>query len=78
MAKEPRFPTPKYFGRLRYWALSELLRYEAELAGLSPPDPIPPEQEKYLPASQVKARYGGVSDMWLWRRTAAHTDSAAA
>lgn len=21
-----------------------------------------------LPASNVKARYGGVSDMWIWRR----------
>ena len=42
--------------------------------------PIPPDQlssfgcssndidERYLNSRQVRARYGEVSDMWLWRR----------
>ena len=24
--------------------------------------------DRYLTAAQVRARYGGVSDMWIWRR----------
>jgi predicted DNA-binding transcriptional regulator AlpA len=28
------------------------------------------ESEKYIPAAAVKRMFGGVSDMWLWRRLA--------
>jgi predicted DNA-binding transcriptional regulator AlpA len=27
-----------------------------------------PADDRYLTAKQVRARYGDVSDMWLWRR----------
>jgi predicted DNA-binding transcriptional regulator AlpA len=30
--------------------------------------PAPVQAPIYLSAAQVKARYGHVSDMWLWRR----------
>ncbi len=30
-------------------------------------------EERFLPAAQTRARYGAVSDMWLWRRL--HDDS---
>ena len=64
----PKFPQPGYLARRRYWRLSDLLAYEAELRGDPRPEPLPPEHEKYLSARQVRERYGGVSDMWLWRR----------
>jgi predicted DNA-binding transcriptional regulator AlpA len=31
-----------------------------------------PTDVEYLSAAQVKARYGGVSDMWLHRKLASH------
>ena len=54
--------------RARMWKLSDLLAYEAELAGEPPPPPLPPEKEKFLTALQLRERYGGVSEMWFWRR----------
>jgi hypothetical protein len=65
----PTFPEPSWFGKRRHWALSELLKYEAALAGRPPPEPGDPAAERYLTATQVKARYQ-VSDMWLHRRSA--------
>jgi hypothetical protein len=61
------FPQPTYFGKRRHWRLSELLAYERELAGL-PPEQPDPTAEVFLTAAQVRARYGGVSQMWLHRR----------
>jgi hypothetical protein len=43
----------------------------AQLGHNNPPSPIDSEAEArdhYLTAAQARARYGGVSDMWLWRR----------
>ena len=62
------FPKPSYHGTRRLWRLSELLAYERASAGQPPDPPLPPADEHFLTAAQVKARYGGVSDMWLWRR----------
>jgi hypothetical protein len=65
---EPPFPTPVYFGKRRHWALSRLVNWERDKAGLPliAPDPA---DERWLTAAQVRERYG-VSDMWLYRRTA--------
>ena len=60
---KPNFPGPTYFGRQRHWPLSALLKYEAEVSGAPAPEPLPPTDEVYLSAAQVRARYGGVSDM---------------
>jgi hypothetical protein len=34
------------------------------------PDIAPPAHAEFLSAAQVKARYGGVSDMWIVRKLA--------
>jgi len=73
---DPQFPEPHYLGRRRHWKLSDLLNYEAELRGDPAPEPLAPSEERFLTASQVRTRYGDVSDMWLWRRL--HADRASA
>jgi hypothetical protein len=65
---EPCFPAPVYFGKRRHWRLSNILDYERRLAGL-PPLEHDPAAERWLTAAQMRERFG-VSDMWLWRRTA--------
>jgi hypothetical protein len=35
-------------------------------------DTSPPADAEFLSAAQVKARYGGVSDMWIVRKLADH------
>jgi hypothetical protein len=77
MAPNPdqHFPDPLYIGKQRRWRLSELINYERALAGL-PPAECNPADEQYLTAAQVRTRYGNVSDMWLWRRTAPEAASA--
>jgi hypothetical protein len=68
-ASVPLFPLPRRLNSGRkHWALSELVIFEHEVAGLPPPEPIDPAKEVYLPTSKVKERYN-VSDMWLHRRT---------
>ena len=65
---EPPFPPPKFkAGMRRHWKLSDLLEYEAAAAGEEPPEPLPPDKERFLTAKQLRERYG-VSDMWIWRR----------
>ena len=67
--QKTNFPQPVYFGNRRHWALSALLTYEAILFDRPAPPPMPPEEERYLTASQVKARYGDKTDVWLHRMT---------
>jgi hypothetical protein len=67
MTTEPTLPPPTYFGRVRHWKLSQLLEYEAALAGTPDKQVINPVDERFLSAAQVRERYG-VSDMWIWRR----------
>jgi hypothetical protein len=74
---KPSFPLPIIFRRQRHWRLSELLVYEAAAAGLSKPDPLNPEDERYLTSAQIRQRYG-VSDMWIWRRLAERNSVEAA
>jgi len=75
---KPSFPNPILFSRERRWRLSELLAYEAAAAGLPEPDPLNPEDEIYLTSAQIRKRYGGVSDMWIWRRLAERNNAEAA
>jgi hypothetical protein len=58
-----------YEGKRRYWRESAVLNYERALEGLSPLQ-VEPAKDRLLTAAQVRERFGGVSDMWLWRRTA--------
>lgn len=67
---EPRLSQPTYFGRERRWKVSDIINYERACGGLPPLDPPDPADERWLSAKQVRVRFGGVSDMWIWRRTA--------
>ena len=49
MNGDPPFPLPLYRGRLRMWPLSALIAYEADLAGESPPPPLPPSRKNSSP-----------------------------
>src|SRR4051794_37986572 len=62
------FEKPLYINGRRFWKQSGLVNYERALAGEPPLPPPDPADERYLCAAQVRQRYGGVSDMWLWRR----------
>jgi hypothetical protein len=64
-----KFPSPLYEGKRRYWRESSVINFERALEGL-PPLEIEPSKDRLLTAAQVRTRFGGVSDMWLWRRTA--------
>lgn len=53
----------------RYWLLSTLTRWERlSASGKAPEIVIDPADDVYLTAAAVKKRYGGVSDMWIWRK----------
>jgi hypothetical protein len=75
---EPTLPSPVYFGTRRAWRLSDIVAYERALAGLPSLPPPDPADEQWLTAAQLRARFGGVSDMWLHRRLAAARDRQAA
>jgi hypothetical protein len=76
-ADEPQFPPPDYYGRNRYWKLSDLLKYEAACRGEAHQG-LAETEDCYLTASQVRKRFGGVSDMWLWRRLNQRSEAEAA
>lgn len=59
------FPLPMRTNGRRLWPLDALLRWEGKDAEA---DALTPAQNIYLTALQVRARYGQVSDMWLWRQ----------
>jgi hypothetical protein len=61
------FPTPKDIAGRNFWVKGDVRRWRAEVSGLPEPDPQP-DDEHYLTSKQVKEMFGGVSDMWLWRR----------
>ncbi len=64
---EPKFPSPQRIRGRRLYPLSKILDYERALAG-QPALEHDPANERWLTSSQVRERFGGVSDMWLWRR----------
>lgn len=63
------FPKPRTLGvNCTRWALSDLLEYEARRDGKEP-SMLAPEQERYLSARQVAARYdASVTSVWRWAR----------
>ena len=62
-------PAPTYDGNCRRWRVSAIINFEREQDGL-PPLQFNPADERWLTSAQLRERFGGVSDMWLWRRTA--------
>jgi hypothetical protein len=72
---KPLFPKFVRFGeRNRYWPLSDLIRYEAALAGIADPKLPEPADETYLTAQQVCKRYN-VSHMWIERQLRQREDA---
>jgi hypothetical protein len=62
------FPEPKatIAGR-HYWQKREARCWLAAISGKPEPDPQA-DDETLLNSRQIRAMFGGVSDMWLWRR----------
>jgi len=59
-------PTAIIAGR-NFWAKGNVRRWRAAIAG--EPAPVPqPDDEVLINSRQVRELFGGVSDMWLWRR----------
>jgi hypothetical protein len=68
MNTKPRFPKPYYDGPRRRWRETDIINYDRALQGLEPIERDPAD-ERWLNSAQVREHYGGVSDMWIWRRT---------
>ena len=52
-----------------FYVLGEVRAWRAAIAA----EPVPqrqPDDERWLSSRQVRDLFGGVSDMWLWRRRA--------
>lgn len=64
---EVPLPDPiKQCGRL-YWWLSEIINYERALEGKLPIK-MDPVEDRRLTARQLRERWGGISNMTLYRR----------
>jgi hypothetical protein len=64
---EVHLPDPvKQCGRL-YWWLSEIINYERALEG-KPPIEMDPAEDRRLTARKLRERWGGISNMTLYRR----------
>ena len=61
------FPAPSQVAGRNYWTKGDIRKWRAHVAGLPQPAPQP-DDENWLTSKQVKAFFGGVSDMWLHRR----------
>lgn len=68
----PQFPSPVYDGKRRRWRESAVINFDRALEGLEPIERDPAD-ERWLNSAQIRERYG-VSDMWIWRRTARIAD----
>jgi hypothetical protein len=64
----PALPKPTYFNGRRRWKLSEIINYERACAGLEPVE-MDRREDCWLTSAHLRTRFGGVSDMWLWRHT---------
>jgi hypothetical protein len=62
------FPKPAAMiaGR-NYWQKREARSWLAAACGKPEPEPLP-DDEVLLNSAQIRAMFGDVSDMWLWRR----------
>jgi hypothetical protein len=67
------FPQPMRTNGRRLWPLDALLRWEGKEAEANA---LTSAENVYLTAQQVRARYGHVSDMWLWRQLRASEAAA--
>jgi hypothetical protein len=63
------FPAPKVVNRRNFYPLGEVRAWRAAIAAEPVPEPQP-DDERWLSSRQVRDLFGGVSDMWLWRRRA--------
>jgi hypothetical protein len=65
--QEIAFPEPVVICRRNYWRKGDIRRWRAALAGqehLAPQS----DDEVLISSRQVRDLFGGVSDMWLWRK----------
>jgi len=66
------FPDPTKIANRNFWSKRAVRCWRAEIAG-EPPPPSQIDDEVFLSAAQVKALFGGVSDMWIWRKLKRNT-----
>ncbi len=69
VANEIYLPAPiMTIGRRHFWRRRAIRLYVAAMAG--EPEPAPqPDDEFLLNSLELRVMLGGVSDMWIWRRT---------
>jgi hypothetical protein len=70
------FPTPMIVAGRNYWTRGQVRAWRAVIAGQAAPTPQP-DDEILMNSKQVRALFGGVSDMWLHRRRKAADTTAA-
>lgn len=63
----PTFPEPEKIAGRNYWSKGAIRYWRATNAG-RPTPAAQPDDDALLTARQVRDMFGGVSDMWLWRR----------
>jgi hypothetical protein len=61
------FPEPVVIAGRNFWPLGAVRDWRDAVVG-RPPRPAQPDDEKLISARQVRELFGGVSDMWLYRR----------
>lgn len=62
-----KLPEPIKLNGSTRWCLSQLEVIEAHARGVSNPEPLPSEQERYLSVKQLAERYGvSVPTIWRW------------
>ena len=71
------FPEPEVIAGRNYWTKGSLRRWRARNAGKPDPEPQA-DDDDLLNARQVRDHFGGVSDMWLWRKRQRPAGSASA
>jgi hypothetical protein len=65
--REIPFPEPVVIARRNYWRKCDIRRWRAAIAGQEDPAPQS-DDEVVISSRQVRDLFGGVSDMWLWRK----------
>jgi hypothetical protein len=60
-------PDPTMIAGRRYWPKGQIRRWVAAIADKPEPNPQP-DDETLVNARQLRDLFGGVSDMWIYRR----------